>query len=78
MNLEELYKRLGSEYKVSQNETSKQYSVGLYSNNTKLWGFYSRLEINNTLSGLFKEAYGDAIERLLPDNALLVDLKKEK
>lgn len=73
MGLKELCERLGAEYDVRHNEKHDIISVKIYNKKERLWAY--RESISDTLSGLFKEVYGDAIKELVdkPNSPFFLD-----
>lgn len=77
MGLKDLCERLGAHYSVSTNDKDEIINVKIYSNTEKLWAYRKPIDVA-TLSGLFKEVYGDIVKDLLPTGVNLLDkIEKE-
>lgn len=72
--MNELLETLGYTYFVLDSKNG--INVSLYQNKQKIWGFRKSLDVSS-LSGLFKELYGNTMENLIDQKSVLDFIPKE-
>ena len=75
MGLKDLCERLGADYLVVVSPYNPRISISIYTNKQPIWTY--RESLTDSLSGLFKETYGDIVNDIIPGSVFSVDKNKK-